>query len=108
MCVHPKTYKKFALQVGSLFALAFVACFAWYWIRGGGAELQTLHLNSLKLAFFGFTGMNLASFVAGLVQSFIWGLIAVGLWRLAGICCGFPGHKSGATADHGDGECCKA
>lgn len=105
MCVHPKTYKKFALQVGGLFALAFVACFAWYWIRGGGTELQTYHLNGLKLAFFGFTGMNLASFIAGLIQSFIWGLIAVGLWRLAGICCGTSGHKSAPSAA-GNDKCC--
>lgn len=97
MCVHPKTYTKLALQIGALFVGLYVICFFWPTIRGLDAELSALHYKMWQIAFLGFTGFNAASFIAGLAQAFVWGLIAVGLWRLAGICCGTVGHRGGLS-----------
>ena len=110
MCVHPKTYTKLALQVGALFSGLYVLCFFWPTIRGLSAELSALHFQMWQIAFFGYTGMNIASFVAGFVQAFVWGVIAVVVWKLAGICCG--GHRGAVLAGDGSsskegGACCK-
>ena len=106
MCVHPKTYKKLALQVGALFAGLSAICFVWPWIRGMDAELSALHYKMWQMAFFGYTGFNLASFIAAVVQSFIWGVIAVGLWRLAGVCCEGKGSVSVAEGVGKEGGHC--
>lgn len=110
MCVHPKTYSKLALQVGVLFGGLYVLCFFWPAIRGLDAELVALHFKMWQIAFFGFSGFNAASFISGLIQSFVYGLIAVGVWRLSGLCCG--GHGGGAksgsdSAEKEGGACCK-
>ena len=97
MCVHPKTYSKLALQTGLLFGGLYVLCFLWPWMRGLNAELSALHFKMWQIAFFGYTGMNVMSFIVGLVQSFIWGAVAVGVWRLMGWC-------SGARASHEHSE----
>lgn len=109
MCVHPKTYTKLALQVGALFGGLYVLCFFWPAVRGLSAELSALHLQMWQIAFFGFSGFNVASFISGLVQSFIYGLIAVGVWRLAGLCCGGHGGAvtSSAETEKEGGACCK-
>jgi len=70
-------------KLGLFFVVIFTVCFIWYFLRGGSAELRQLHNDLLALAFFGWTGMNFFSFVLGLVQSFIWGYIAVALWKIA-------------------------
>ncbi len=105
MCIHPKTYKKLALQVGALFAGLAVLCFIWPIVRGLDAELSTLHMQLWSIAFVGYTGFNITSLIAAVVQSFIWGVIAVGVWRLAGICCSASSRKGGASSS--GGECCK-
>mgnify|MGYP005645931203 CR=1 FL=1 len=72
---------RFSLFLSVLFAI----CFAWYWIRPVGQEL---HMQMLEISYFWFTGMNFWSFVAGFVQTFIWGWILIGLWHLVvGGCC---------------------
>ena len=109
MCVHPKTYSKLALQVGVLFGGLYVLCFFWPSIRGLSAELSALHYQMWQIAFLGFSGFNVASFISGLIQSVIWGVITVGVWRLAGLCCG--GHGGGSAtaggAEKEGGACCK-
>ncbi len=71
-------------KVGVFFVILFIICFGWLYLRGGSFEIRVLHNNLLILSFFGFSGLNFSSFVAGVVQSFIWGYVAVALWRLAG------------------------
>ena len=71
------------LRLSVFFAILFTVCFIWFYIRGGGNELTQLHNNLLALAFFGWSGMNAISFILGIIQSFIWGYIATGLWYLA-------------------------
>ena len=108
MCVHPKTYSKLALQVGALFGGLYVLCFFWPAIRGLDAELSALHLKMWQIAFFGFSGFNVASFIFGLVQSVVWGVIAVGVWRLAGVCCNRNGHMQASSEEGKEGgHCCK-
>ncbi|MDO8505945.1 MAG: hypothetical protein Q7S48_05235 [bacterium] len=108
MCIHPKTYKKLALQVGALFSGLSVLCFFWPMIRGLSPELMTFHYQMWQIAFFGYTGANVASFISAVVQSFIWGVIVVGVWKLAGICCKGGGHGQVSVADGKEGgDCCK-
>jgi len=47
-----------------------------------------LHMQLLELSFYGYDGMNVKSFIFGLIQSYIWGYIGVGLWCLSSACCG--------------------
>jgi len=70
-------------QVGLFFSFLFVLCFAWYYVRGGNTELLKLHNNLFDLSFFGWSGMNITSFILGFVQVFVWGYIVVTLWRLS-------------------------
>ncbi len=108
MCVHPKTYKKLALQVGALFAGLAVLCFIWPSVRGFDTALTTLHTQLWSIAFVGYTGFNITSLIAAVAQSFIWGVIAVGVWKLAGICCGGGGHANApGEVEKADGDCCK-
>jgi len=79
-------YWKCSNSVGLFFVLLFVICFAWFYINP--AE-QDLHMRLFKLSFFGYTGMNLVSFLLGAVQAYIWAYIGIGVWSLVGCC-----HKS--------------
>lgn len=75
---------RFANGLGVFFVVLFVICFFWYYIR---PVEQELHISLLRLAYFGFDGMNLSSFILGAVQSYIWAYIAVGIWYLVGCAC---------------------
>ena len=77
------SYLHCANRVGLFFTALFVLCFAWYFIQPVEREL---HLSLFKLSFLGFNGMNGLSFILAVVQSYIWGYIVVGLWRLVGCC----------------------
>lgn len=71
-------------RVGLFFVILFIVCFVWFYLRAG-SDSEPLHNSLLALSFFGWSGMNLVSFILGLIQSFIWGYLAVALWRLSGI-----------------------
>lgn len=89
MCCTTKKSNGLSWALSILFVVAYLICYVWYWLRPDPA-VQELHTNLLKLAFFGFTGMNAVSFVAGLVQVFIWGWIVAVIWKPlhAKFCCG--------------------
>lgn len=70
-------------KIGLFLVVLFVLCFLWYFFR---PVEQVLHLGLLKISFIGYTGMNFSSFLAGFVQSYIWGYIGVGIWMLVGCC----------------------
>ena len=69
--------------VGLFFVLLFVLCFLRYALFPVETEL---HLQLLRLSYFGFSGMNPMSFVLAAVQSYIAGYVVVGLWMLVGCC----------------------
>lgn len=73
------TYWKCANRIGLFLAVLFVICFFWYYIR---PVEQELHLKLFKLTYFGFNGMNVFSFIFGLIQTYIWGYVVVGILRL--------------------------
>lgn len=77
-----QTYWQQANQIGWFLALLFVVCFIWYYLR---PVEQDLHLRLLKLSYFGFNGMNIGSFVLGVIQSYIWAYIGwvFGGWLVA-------------------------
>lgn len=92
MFSHKKcNYWKCANAVGIFLVALFVICFVWYYVR---PVEQELHLRLFRMAFFGFDEMNVASFVLGAIQSYVWGYVGVGLWTLAG-CCLKPGECCG-------------
>ena len=57
------------------FGISFIGCFLWDSIITDPV-LKELHMNMLKISFFGFSGRDLTSFVSGIVQSTIWGAVA--------------------------------
>lgn len=78
------SFWKLGTKLGLFFAILFIVCFIWFFIRGGNEELRQLHDNLFALAFFGWGGMSFTSFILGLIQSFIWGYIVGVLWNIAG------------------------
>lgn len=76
------SYWKCANRVGLFLSLLFIICF--FWVRP--TDLKDLHQDLLRMAFLGFDGLNAKSFVLGLLQSYLWAFVGVGLWRLVGCC----------------------
>ena len=72
-------YLKDANRLGIFFLILFGICFAWYFVN---PVAQDLHLDLLRLTFFGYTDMDVLSFVWGAIQSYVWAYIFVGLWYL--------------------------
>jgi len=58
--------------------LAFVVCFVWGSVIP--EAVRPLHLQLLQMSYVGFSGMNLASFASGLVQTFVWGWIVAAVF----------------------------
>lgn len=69
-----------ANRLGIFFAIIFVICFFWHFINPVDAELR---IKLFQMALVGFSGMNLVSFILGVIQSYLWAYIGLGLWRLA-------------------------
>ena len=67
---------KQATRVAVFLGILFILCFIGYYVRGS----QALHLQMLSLTFWGFSGMNVESFVSGLVQTVVAGYVGYGLW----------------------------
>ena len=85
MCFHGKgSYWRCANHIGVFLVLLFAVCFLWFYIN---PVEQDLHLRLFRLSFIGYSGMNVASFILGAVQAYIWAYVAAGLWLLAGTCC---------------------
>lgn len=85
-------YWRCANRIGLFLALLFIVCFVWHSFYPVDAELR---VKLFQMAFLGFNGMNFSSFILGLIQSYIWGYIGLGLWFLVGCC-----FKSGAECEH--------
>jgi len=83
------SFWKGANRLGMFLVLLFAVCFIWYFVRSVEADL---HMRLLKLAFFGYSGMDVKSFILGAIQSYVWGYIFTGLWWLA---CGCGMMKKG-------------
>ncbi|MBI4427278.1 MAG: hypothetical protein HY569_02250 [Candidatus Magasanikbacteria bacterium] len=85
-------YWRCANRIGLFLALLFILCFTVHYFRPVDAELR---VKLFQMAFFGFSGMNFVSFVLGLIQSYIYAYIGLGLWFLVGCCL-----KSGVECEH--------
>jgi len=72
--MHPLNSKTLGWTLSIFFAFAFAVCFFWSFTLAG--ELRELQVNSLRIAFLKFSGLDGTSFILGLVQSFIWGWLA--------------------------------
>jgi len=71
-------YWKCANKVGLFLVVLFAICFAWYFIN---PVEQEMHLAMFKMSYLGFEEMNAAGFLLGAVQTYIWGYLAVALWK---------------------------
>lgn len=69
-----------ANRLGVFLLFLFILCFIWYYLMPSG---RTLHEQLLKFTLFGFSGMNLASFILAAIQSYLWGYIFLVLWNLS-------------------------
>lgn len=79
---------KHACLVGGVFVLLYAVCLLWPMVFPYEADVQVFHLLSLKLAFPGFQGFDLASMAWGVVLSFIYGFVAAfGVHAMHGGCC---------------------
>lgn len=70
-------------RFGVFIAVIYALCFLWLWF---GPD-KGLHLQLFQNSFLWFSGVNFWSFVAGLVQSFIWGIVVFVLFKLIVGCC---------------------
>jgi len=70
-------------RVGLFLVALYVICFAWFFVHPVEPDL---HLRLLRLSYFGFDGMNIVSFIAGAIQTYIWAYIGVGIWHVTGCC----------------------
>lgn len=79
-CCWSKAWR-FGLFVVALYVIYFI----WLWIN----PEKTMHLQMMRECFLWFSGINFWSFVLGLIESFISGLIVFGLFKLimGGCCC---------------------
>ncbi len=85
-----KNCGKHGNHLGIFLGLVFILCFLWYWIH---PVQQQFHLQFLESAFFGFNGMNMRSFVLGLIQSYVYGYIFHGVWCISCRLSGCSKHK---------------
>jgi len=72
-----------ANSIGLFLVILYIICFAWYFIH---PVEQLTHVKMLKLAYFGFDGMNTTNFVLGAIQTYVWGYIFVGIFQLVNCC----------------------
>jgi len=69
-----------AHRIGIFLALLFTICFVWYYIN---PNAQEMHVEMFKVAYLGFSGMNVASFLLAVVQTYLWGYVFLGIWILS-------------------------
>jgi len=72
-------YLQQANRLGLFLISLFIICFLWFYINPIEKEL---HEQLFRLTFFGFSSMNFIGFIFGLIQSYVWGYIFTGIWRL--------------------------
>ncbi|NCS99430.1 hypothetical protein GW765_00415 [Candidatus Parcubacteria bacterium] len=72
-------YLKQSHKIGMFLALLFIICFFWFYVNQ--AE-QGLHMALFRMSYIGFQDMNFLGFILGLIQSYIWGYVAIGAWQL--------------------------
>ncbi len=86
MCCCKKSFAQKGLFFGALFALIYVISFFWYFAVKAPV-LQEMFLNCFRVSFIWWNGMDFASFVSGLIQSFIGGwILVILLWLSCKIC----------------------
>lgn len=72
-----------ANRVGLFLLILFVICFVWHYVYPVDNDLR---VKLFKMAYPGFSGMSLGSFVIGAIETYIYAYIGVGLWYLVGCC----------------------
>lgn len=80
---HTCSFWRCANSIGLFLVIFYVLCFLRYSIY---PVSQELHLSTLQVAYFGFSGMNFPSFILGAVQTYLWAYIGLGIWQLVGCC----------------------
>lgn len=66
--------QQWAKAVALLSVIFFVICMFWGSLLPD-AGLKEFHMNAMRITYPGFTGMNVTSFVVGILESIAYGLI---------------------------------
>ena len=77
--------KHLGATLAGLGAVAYIVCHFWGYVVP--ADLQQLHMDLLRMSFIGWTGMNVQSFVLGIVQSAIWSWLIGAAFAIIGKWC---------------------
>ena len=94
------------LVLGVVGALGFVAEYLWQ-IALVNEELSAFHMMLLQTYVIGFSGMNVGSFVLGLVEWFVWGfIIGAVVMALSNHCRCMKGHEGGCCGSGGTCSMC--
>lgn len=72
--------KHFGATLAGLGTIAYVACYFWGFVIP--ADVQELHANLLRISVLGWSGMNVTSFLLGVIQWAIWGLLIATVWTM--------------------------
>ena len=72
--------RQWAYALALLGIIGFIICFFWGSLLSEPA-LKEMHMDMLRMSYFGFNGMNTQSFIFGIIQTGVWGLV-IG-WALA-------------------------
>ena len=75
-----KVFFKQGHKIGIFFVLLTIVWLAWVYLQP--AE-RLLNVQLLQLNFLEFSGMNWFSIVLAMIQSYIWGYLAFGMWLVA-------------------------
>ena len=76
--------KHLGATLAVLGAVIYIVCHLWGYVVP--VELQELHADLLRISIIGWTGMNVTSFILGVIQFAIWGLLvgvafaSIGKW----------------------------
>jgi hypothetical protein len=76
------SFLKWGHKIGLFFVLWTIICVAWYYVLPFGAE-RMLYIQLFRLSFFDISGASWTSVLSAIVQSYIFGYVAVGTWVAA-------------------------
>lgn len=80
--------KHLAATLAGVGALAYAVCH--FWVYAVPADLMGLHQDLLRMSVLGWSGMNVQSFVLGLIEWAVWGALlglaisTIGAWCAKG------------------------
>ena len=76
--MHTLSYKVTGWTVSVFSVLSYALCFLWAYTLAG--DQKEMYINWLRMSYLKFAGIDVVSFLSGLVQTFVWGWIGVAVF----------------------------